>query len=152
MWNGRLRSAELTPEKLEQAKKMRADNASWSDITSVTGVSVYILKCAVLPDFRRQQAERVRQHRARRVNGRVPHSAYERKGPKPKNSILVGSDGRFFGHHAIGDYGDHGIVIPNHVIMARERAAGFYHKDLTAALLGDPPPWRSALGKKNGWL
>lgn len=40
------------------------------------------------------------------------------------------------------------ITIPDFVEQERTRALA-YEPDLTAAFFGDPPPWRSALGRRN---
>lgn len=52
------------------------------------------------------------------------------------------------GRKTAGIHNDYAVTLPQSVIEERDRYLAFEHTDNTARLLGDPPPWRSALAQK----
>jgi hypothetical protein len=62
---------------------------------------------------------------------------------------------RYRAHHGLRDRSQTGFVLvifdrppPAHVIEERDRVRAADHRDLTATLMGDPPPGRRAIDRK----
>lgn len=123
----------LTPENLEKARAMRADNASWGTIVAATGISMYVLRAQIDPNFKEHRREQVKRYRLGRTN-RWP-AIPRRKQPKESNAT---------GHNVSSGP----VHIPAHVIADQARVRAYEPPTPTAFHCGDPPPWRSALAKR----
>ena len=144
MWDGKLKAVEITPEILQKARDLRGNGASWMDVTRMTGVSQFLLRCELEPGYRDRRMMISKNSMARRRQGMV-----KRRLPAhyKRNKLSIADDGTRIGHQAMGDYGKQ-VLVPDSVEVERKRNKEFCHTDTTAALMGDPPTWRSALGKK----
>lgn len=129
----------LTPENLEKARAMRADNASWGTIVAATGISMYVLRAQIDPNFKEHRREQVKRYRLGRTN-RWP-AIPRREQPKVSNAT---------GHAAESAK----LVVPEYVLADRERRREMAPQSLTAALLGDPLPgqreYLDALSRRRG--
>lgn len=123
----------LTPENLEKARAMRADNASWGTIVAATGISMYVLRAQIDPNFKEHRREQVKRYRLGRTN-RWP-AITRREQPKVSNAT---------GHCVSSGP----MSIPAERLADQERVRSYEPATITAALLGDPPPWRSALAQR----
>lgn len=140
---------QVSAEKLELIRERRTQGASWLALVKETGISMFVLKCALQEGFRDHLRQKVRNSRARR-------SGTYRRAPsvlkKADTVRLSDPDGKNkFGHASIGSRVESSPFVPRVVQEDQQRVLAYKHSDLTSALQGDPPPWRSALGRKNGW-
>jgi hypothetical protein len=122
---------QLTPNLIEQARALRADGIGWRHVAHRLGVSEYVLRCAIEPDYRqykldlnvrqRNAAKQPRIQRPRPVDRPPPR--YVRHAPKAP---------------------------PADVLAQRDLALELRLKprSVTAQLLGDPLPGRSALDQR----
>jgi hypothetical protein len=135
---------QASAEKLKEASELRRGGMGWSTIVARTGISIFILKSNLEPGFleRHRIADKV--SRARRRNGFAPRSLL-----KKRDMIRMSDPGGAnpFGHYAIGDR-VFPVAVPTDAADERDRAMAYEHPTLTAHIMGDPPPWRSALGKR----
>jgi hypothetical protein len=117
----------ITPNIVEQANGLRAYNASWRSIALALDVSEWAIRCAIDPAYR--------SHR-QMLKGQRP--APPRK-PRPRVNNAVK-------HEVRGN--PHGP--PRDVLAERDlmRELLLQPRSLTAQLLGDPLPGRSALDQK----
>lgn len=126
----------LSPEAWAEASKLLRQHYSWGHVAERIGVTRYVLYCAFRPGFREKCRIRQSINRRKPRAERRPWSSksfYEKYGP----------------HTAVGYTAqDAKVVIPETVEQERARLSE-YQPDITAALFGDPPPWRSALGRRN---
>ena len=122
----------LTPYLIDRAKFMRMDHASWESIAKTLDVSQYCIRCAVDADYRayRRQIEHSRRKSERRN---------ERQRIRTKVNHAVQHAVRSLTHLA-----------PPEVLAERELALEqrLEPRSITAQLLGDPLPCRSALHQR----
>lgn len=114
----------LTPFQLREACKMRARGESWAAIGRFFHVRPRTVIYALYPE--RIQAVYENRKRRRRLK------KADRSSPDPGNSVRDK------------------ILIPREVLFDRDRRMAMAPRNLTAALLGDPLPGRSALDRRGG--
>ena len=124
----------LTPHLIERAKLMRMDYASWNAIAKTLDVSEYCIRCAVDAAYRayRRQIEI-----SRRKSERTPKIERNRIRPKINHAV----------QHAVRSTTH---LAPPEVLEERELALEqrLEPRSITAQLLGDPLPCRSALNHR----
>jgi hypothetical protein len=124
----------VSPLIIEKALAMRAEGVGWRVISHRLRVSEYVLRCAIEPDYRRHKLDsnvRYRRHLAAKP------VVVER--PRPVRQAAL--------HHVRSQqlYGP-----PPEVLAARDLALELrlQPRSVTAQLLGDPLPGRSALDQR----
>ena len=135
---------QASAEKLKEASELRQGGMGWSTIVQRTGLSLYVLKSNFEPGYKEKAHLRNAIFRVRRRSGCVPRSLLK------KRDMIRMSDpdgANRFGHYAIGDR-VFPVAVPPDREEERDRAMAFEHSTIVAHVMGDPPPWRSALGKK----
>jgi hypothetical protein len=113
----------VTPNVIERAKEMRANNVSWNQIAKTLDVSAFLVRAATEPDFRNYRRERQRRH-------------LQRERPHINHAV----------HHEV-----RGTRFPPAEVLReaeRARELRLQPRSLTAELLGDPLPGRSALDQR----
>ena len=124
----------LTPHLIERAKLMRMDHASWNAIAKTLDVSEYCMRCAVDAAYRdyRRQIEI-----SRRKSERKTEPKSERIRPKLNHAV----------QHVVHS---HTHLAPPEVLAERDMALEqrLEQRSITAQLLGDPLPCRSALHQR----
>lgn len=119
----------LSHERIEQAKALRQSGVPWEEICDRLGCSKYTLKSVLVEGWRKARTARVRHNR------RLKRGGYAPRPPLQKS-------------HVVDDY--QRPRIPPETLADRDRRAQLAHRDLTAVLMGDPPPGMSALDRKRG--
>ena len=121
----------LTPNLLKTAVALRAEGVGWQRLARQLSVSEYVLRCAIQTDYRQYKkamgagprAERPPPaKRARRVNHAVGHAVSSKRQNRPSDRALAERD------------------------LASELL--LQPRSVTAQLLGDPLPGRSALDQR----
>lgn len=128
-------------QQIERARDLIEKGWDWSAAAKAVGSSRYMIRCAIDPSYREHRQNLVRDYREKYGASRF----------RPPRYPTVFDDGSRIGMTAIGENAA-SISIPRQVEAERQRYLAYHHTEITAALQGDPPPWRSALGRKNGWL
>lgn len=124
----------LTPNLIEQAVALRAEGVGWYRITKQLRVSEYVLRCALEPEYRKYKLGLNHRQRAQ-IAARL--AVVKRPRPVGKHAV----------HHEVR-YAQHGP--PADVLAARDLALELrlQPRSVTAQLLGDPLPGRSALDQR----
>jgi gamma-glutamyl:cysteine ligase YbdK (ATP-grasp superfamily) len=122
--------AMLTPELVDQARQLRANGVGWHTVSKRTGISEYILRVEIEPQFqehRRAQWHRNKVTRKEVIAKRAAMRARVR--PNTKAPHVVTAFDR----------------VPDEVMREREmRQAALDRRTLSQTLLGDPPiGWRA---------
>lgn len=131
----------LTPEQLERAAQMRTrDKITWAKIASQFGVTEYVLRCAVDKGYHMRQ--RALCSNAKRRRQGLPVLERELPGPQFSGPPPVRAKLHI----------ERAFRAPAEVLAERDRRMALEHASLTAALLGDPLPGRSALDKRKPHL
>jgi hypothetical protein len=125
---------QLTPNLLEKARAMRAEGVGWYRITKQLRVSEYVLRCALEPEYRKYKLGLNHRQRAQ-VAARLAVV----KRPRPVNHSA---------HQQQANYAARNP--PAEVLAARDLALELrlQPRSVTAQLLGDPLPGRSALDQR----
>ena len=120
------KGGEITPEKLALAREMRERNAAWRTVVAKTGISLFVLKCELIPGFREKERQKIIALRTGKRLGL----------PRRERRLKVGDDDA-----------RQCWIVPQSVLIER---AEILSKPLTLSqiFLGDPMPGRSALDKK----
>jgi hypothetical protein len=124
----------VSPLIIEKALAMRAEGVGWRVISHRLRVSEYVLRCAIEPDYRRHKLDsNVRYRRHLAVKPVVV------KRPRPVNHSA---------HQQQANYAARNP--PAEVLAARDLALELrlQPRSVTAQLLGDPLPGRSALDQR----
>ena len=127
----------LTPHLIDRAKLMRMDRASWNAIAKTLDVSEYCVRCAVDQAYRdyRRQIE-ISRHKSERKT--EPKRERIRIRPKANHAV----------QHVVHS---HTHLAPPEVLAERDLALELRFvrpRSITAQLLGDPLPGRSALDQR----
>ena len=138
---------QVSPEKLQEASELRKNGMGWRTIVGRTGISLYILRCNLEPGYKEADRAQTAISRARRRGGYIPKYLLKKR-DMMRQCDPDGSNA--FGHFAIGDR-VMPVAVPQDAEEERQRANAYQHPTITAQVFGDPPPWRSALGKKLQW-
>lgn len=119
----------VTPNVIEQAKAMRAEHWSWRSTALKLDVSEWQLRCAIEPNFR-----------AYRMEQKSQNPSQQKRKRQYINSAV---------HHRVSTHPPHGRP-PANVLAERDHAKWLREqpRDITAELLGDPLPGRSALDQR----
>jgi hypothetical protein len=127
------RMQQLTPNLLEKAKALRAEGIGWHRITKQLGVSEYVLRCALEPEYRQYKLGLNTRQRAQ-----IAARMVVVKRPRPV-SHTAQPEAR---------YGP--AKPPADVLAARDLALELRlrPRSVTAQPLGDPLPGRSALDQR----
>jgi hypothetical protein len=125
----------LTPNLIEQALAMRAEGVGWHRITKQLRVSEYVLRCAVEPEYRKYKRSLNLRQRME-----IAARAVVVKRPRPVNHAV---------HHEVRN-NNAARHPPADVLAARDLALELRlrPRSVTAQLLGDPLPGRSALDQR----
>ena len=125
---------QLTPNLIEQAIAMRAEGVGWYRITKQLRVSEYVLRCALEPEYRDYKLAL-----NKRARGLSAQRAAVVKRPRPVNHSA---------HQQQANYAARNP--PAEVLAARDLALELrlQPRSVTAQLLGDPLPGRSALDQR----
>ena len=134
---------QLTPLMIEQAKALRAEGYGWLAIGKKLQVSEYVIRCELEPEFHQYRIAQARQAR------RYPPDRKPEPPVLKKRLRRIRPDDRInkTGHAVFGNR-----VVPDDVWREREvfLERMLQPRELTAELLGDPGPGRSALDKRQG--
>ena len=109
----------MTQEQIIEAWKMRSRNISFDRVGKVFGIGAKTVRNALYPDLAKKDNSRRRLRRAQFQNSKTAHSV-----------------------------GGHPVHIPAEVLADRDIRRLSESRSLTAVLMGDPMPGRSALDKK----
>lgn len=118
-------------ERMEQARAMRAGGASWGRIVAATGISVYLLKCELVPGYREKERQKV-----------IDLRAGKRRGVGRRMRMIVASQVSSIPHKV-----HEAQIIPVSVLNERDQVRA-QPLTLNQLIFGDPLPGRSALDKK----
>ena len=137
----------MTPVKIGEAERMRADGFSWDQIAKRIDVSPYVLRCAVEPGYREYKRENARREWAKREprdparpGGGRRRRLHSKPPPTPKPRRLRSCD-----HKVVSAF----EYIPDAVLReCKRRAAALKRRTLTQIILGDPPEGWSALEQR----
>lgn len=132
-------SPKLTADKIARAQKMRELDWSWRQIGAYLNVGPDTVRGALDPA-----------HRVKVKTGRV-HSEQIRRALRTQKTRRVRVKANLSvdpGQLTPSVFLSAQISIPDGVLIDRDRRAQLEHESLTAALLGDPLPGRSALDRR----
>lgn len=124
-----------------RAREMRRQNWSWGKIAGYIGVAQGTVRCALDPEYKakvRSWATVTRQ----KYREKHPPKLKEKRERKKDN--LSVSPGQLTASAFLSTT----ISIPESVLLERDRRAQLAPRDLTGALMGDPPIGRSALDQR----
>jgi hypothetical protein len=137
----------LTPDRIEDARRLRAEGFSWNQIGLRLDTTPFRLRTALDEHFRRRRNEMSRRNWARREPddrcGKPGSGNLRRKTPPiPKQRLRASCD------HVVTTF-DH---VPDEVLREREQhEAALKRRTLTQRLLGDPPEgWRALDQRRQG--
>ncbi len=122
----------FSESRMEKARALRAGGASWGRIVAETGISIYLLKCEMVPGYREKEQQKTVERRTGMRMG-MP--------TRPKRMVVS------YQLETIKHRVQECQIIPFSVIEERERAVT-QPLSIGQLLLGDPLPGRSALDKK----
>jgi hypothetical protein len=124
----------LTPNLLETAKVLRAEGVGWHRITKQLRVSEYVLRCALEPEYRQYKLGLNHKQRAQ-IAARLAVV----KRPRPVSHSAHQQQANYAARNPPAD-----------VLAARDLALELrlQPRSVTAQLLGDPLPGRSALDQR----
>jgi hypothetical protein len=126
----------LSPQKLERAAALRAENWSWDKIAKALEVSAYVIRCEIEPGYRAYKQENAQRQWADIASGKVRRrrrnlESGEKRIAKRKHRATVAE-------HA-----------PDAVLREREnRKTALERRTLGQTILGDPAPGYSALDQR----
>lgn len=117
----------LTLEDIAEAKTLRVSGATWKALGKHFSCDPETIKIRIDEGYKARRRQKNRDAAAiRRAGLRSPH----------RKAIVFSCPGP--------------RIIPISIIAERDRAMSYEIRDITAALMGDPLPGRSALDKKMG--
>lgn len=130
----------LTADQIEEVKRRRASKKPepWEMIARDMGVPAFKLRCAIEPNFREYRLGAVKRYRARVRHQKSSTRSY----PCAENNYRISQPS----FNVVTP--DERINIPRHVLADREVRLGYVPATITAAICGDPEPWRSALATR----
>jgi hypothetical protein len=125
--------AMLTPELVDQARQLRANGVGWHTVSKRTGISEYILRVEIEPQFQEHRRAQYRRHvvvKKEQAEKRARVHARRRSNTKGKSAA-----------HVVTAFDR----VPDEVMRERDmRQAALDRRTLSQMLLGDPPiGWRA---------
>lgn len=126
----------LGPDDIVRARALRNQTppAHWRHIANELKQSVYMVRCALDPDFAKWHRDRVRAMAAGHRAPTLPEHLRTRRGTKTVDATNHTAEGK--------------VAVPPDVLADQLRVLDYVPSTPTAALCGDPPPWRSALARR----
>lgn len=131
----------LTPTQIELATAMRANGMSWDDIAVKLRTTLFKLRSVLDPHYREKRRE---------------CSAKAQKRMQERRAAIAKAKGETLrAYKPLLEHNPHAMfkaemapkIVPSQVLAERDRAYGDW-LTVNQAILGDPPPGRSALDKR----
>ena len=134
----------LTPEDLARAMAMRAKQppVPWRRIVKVLGCSMFALRAELDPEY--LETSRAYSRKYRMTNYSAEKLKPKRVDNRDRSDRIRPKVSHRTDHHVVSER----RIVPEAVEQERRHLVGYQPPTVTAAILGDPPPWRSALGKR----
>lgn len=130
----------LTPTQIELGTALRASGMAWDMVAVKLRTSEFKVRCVLDPGYRER---------------RRSDSAKAQKRMQQRREALAGKKGEPRYYKPLLEHNPHAMfraemapkIVPSQVLAERERAYGDW-LTVNQAILGDPPPGRSALDKR----
>ena len=138
----------VTPNKIEEARRLRGSGFSWDQIAKRLDLSQFVVRCAVEPGYREYKKENARREWAQREprDPNRPGGGRRRRLPAKAQAIPKRQHTRQNCDHRVKTAFEY---IPLAVQLECERRkAALKRRTLTQILLGDPPEGWSALDQR----